>query len=121
VIGGGSPSTATASVHRFDPVSNAWTAQTPLPRKRCCIADAAEAVDGLIYVFGGEQQGSVFLDDVDAFDPVAGTWQSRPYLNKPRAALAVSGYLGVLVVSGGHVGNTIPSQVLRAVQLYDPR
>ncbi|MEU0881637.1 kelch repeat-containing protein [Lentzea sp. NPDC005914] len=64
---------------------------------------AVAAVDGMVYVAGGGNQG--FRDEVERFDLRSRTWTSVPPLPQLRAAPAGAGLNGLLYVAGGSVND----------------
>src|SRR6185436_4371954 len=68
----------------FDPVAKTYDEKTPIPTPR---GGAATAVlGGRLFVFGGEgadNQKGVF-DNIEAYDPVADSWEKFPAMVLPR-------------------------------------
>ena len=64
---------ATASVERYDPVSETWHFVTPMRRPRFSHACAAHG--GKIYVVGGFAGGE-WLTANERYDPKTGQWES---------------------------------------------
>ena len=98
---------------RFDPDANDWVTLRPLPDATRAAAGAA--LDGEIYVFGGQTAGGV-TERVLAYDVDKGEWEDRAPLPRPlfnEAAVAMGGKIYVL---GGFSGGT----ELRSVYVYDP-
>ena len=99
----------------------AWTALPPLSDPRNHGGGAASG--GLFYAIAGRHQwneisGDVF--DVDAFDPVAGTWTSRAAIPTARSEIAAATWAmpdGRILVVGGSVAGVLPSS---DVFIYDP-
>jgi N-acetylneuraminic acid mutarotase len=98
---------------RFDPAQNQWTPLQPLPDPTRAAAGAA--LDGKVYVFGGQTAGGV-TKRVLAFDIAKGEWEDRAPLPRSlfnEAAVAMDGKIYVL---GGFSGG----KELRSVYVYDP-
>ncbi|HET6656496.1 MAG TPA: kelch repeat-containing protein [Gaiellaceae bacterium] len=98
---------------RFDPAANDWVTLTPLPDPTRAAAGAA--LDGVVYVFGGQTDAGV-TDRVLAYDIAKGEWEDRAPLPRPlfnEAAVAMDGKIYVL---GGFSGG----KELRSVYVYDP-
>ena len=66
---------------RFDPAANDWVTLRPLPDPTRAAAGAA--LDGKVYVFGGQTATGV-TDRVLAFDVARGEWEDRAPLPRPR-------------------------------------
>ena len=75
-------------VERYDPSSGSWTTDLePMSSKRSGIA--ANNVNGLIYVLGGEQNQGTF-DDNERYDPVNNTWTIESSMLTVRHGLGVT-------------------------------
>jgi N-acetylneuraminic acid mutarotase len=89
-----------------------WMTKAPLPTARDFAG--VVALNGMLYVIGGDTAGSVA---VAAYDPGTDTWSSRaPMPPKPGSfgAAAINGIL--YAVAGGDVTGTPPA----TLQAYDP-
>jgi N-acetylneuraminic acid mutarotase len=88
VIGGregGSPGTGPALdvVERYDIASDTWTTgYTPLPTPRSDMAVVTRG--GKIYVFGGWNDSSGIVGNVDVYNPVKDTWTTLAPMPQPR-------------------------------------
>jgi N-acetylneuraminic acid mutarotase len=71
---------------------------------------AAVELGGLIYAIGGVGNGTA--TEVEAFDPVAGSWTIKPSMSFPRAQFAAVAVNGRIYVLGGQ------STVL--IEAFDP-
>lgn len=104
-IGGGRPTTGgSVSVYAYVPSLNGWNARRSLLQARCCVAAAAIAASGNLWVIGGRggAGGSVFLRTVERYDPVRDLWDLANSLDAGRGDVA-AGLLGnVILWSGGH-------------------
>ena len=101
-------------VQRFDPKANGWTTLRPLPEP--IRAAAGAALDGQVYVFGGQTEHGVSRR-VLAYDVAKGDWSDRAPLPRAifnEAAVALGGKIYVL---GGYSRGT----ELRSVYVYDPK
>ncbi|APX13998.1 hypothetical protein BWR18_18550 [Tateyamaria omphalii] len=79
-----------AALEVFDPETGLWSVRAPMPRGAGGLA--AAAVDGKLYVFGGEQWSpsqEVFADGW-VYDPATDAWAAMPDLNVPRHGLAAA-------------------------------
>jgi N-acetylneuraminic acid mutarotase len=84
----------------LDGPAGEWVTLAPLPTARG--GTAAGAVNGRVYVAGGEAFGpSRTFPQVEVFDPATTTWTAAPDLPTPRHGLAVVGHEGQLYVIGG--------------------
>ncbi|KAK7483547.1 hypothetical protein BaRGS_00025221, partial [Batillaria attramentaria] len=88
-----------AGVWKYDPRLNQWRAARPLNIARCRFS--VEALDGFIYVLGGETQSSQVTDSVERYDPLADEWTQVAPLPRPRADHASCTLGGRVYVSGG--------------------
>jgi N-acetylneuraminic acid mutarotase len=83
----------------FDPKSNSWTTLAPMPTERGGIA--AAAVNGEIYVFGGESPDTTF-NAVEKYSPQKNVWTADVPMPTPRHGLAaVSVGNNIFVIGGG--------------------
>lgn len=74
--------------HVYDPAADTWTALPLLPVVRSHAEGGSFAIDGKIYIVGGQAEGGASTDAVTVFDPSgnngAGTWQDVPSLTLPK-------------------------------------
>ncbi len=93
----------------YDPRSNSWRSEPPLPTTRDGAALAA-GPDGRLYAIGGEilpapwppsDAGTVFFSETDAYDPASRTWTQVASFPIPSNALAVTGPDGKIYALGG--------------------
>jgi N-acetylneuraminic acid mutarotase len=71
--------------------TDTWEPRTPMPTARGGIA--AAVLEGKIYVFGGEGQGTVF-GEVEVYDPQQNSWRRCTPMPTPRhglGAVAIGG------------------------------
>ena len=73
----------------YDPANNSWTTQAPIPIA-CFSPAAAVDTNGLIYLFGGVNAGSVVIPNVQVYDPVRNTWAVGANLPIATARLAAA-------------------------------
>ena len=88
-----------AVAQRFDPRANSWSGLPPLPEP--VRAGAGAAIDGRIYVIGGQTEDGNDTR-VYAFDLASGAWESRTPLPEPRFNMAAVAFEGKLYAMGGH-------------------
>jgi hypothetical protein len=74
----------------------------PTPR----VGAAGSTLNGKFQVIGG-RNGTTYLNTVEAFDPAANSWTTRPSMPTARAALGVGGLSGFLYAIGGRNGSSI--------------
>ena len=90
-----------------------------MPVARCF--HTATVVDGKIYVLGGytddDQVGCVAAGRVDAYDPVADSWQQLAAMPTARSSHAAAVVDGKIYVSGGSLDSCEHSDALEA---FDP-
>lgn len=81
VIGGLNPTTGTAlaSVDIYDPVTNSWSAGTPMPTARWSLA--ATSMGGKIYVVGGFVPGVGTVGTVEVYDPASPRQSARRWFD----------------------------------------
>lgn len=70
--------------HVYDPVTDTWTELPLLPNVRSHAEGGTFAMDGKIYIFGGQSDGGASTDKVTIFDPAGnngkGSWRDEPSL-----------------------------------------
>jgi N-acetylneuraminic acid mutarotase len=116
-FGAGFQSDMTDALEIFDPATNTWTSQAPMPTVRGGLN--AAAVNGCLHVFGGEGSEGVFPQH-EAYDPTTDTWHSLPPMPTPvhgvTGAAVIDGWIylpGGGTAVGGSSGSTI-HQVVQA-------
>lgn len=102
--------------------SPTWFSGPPMPEPRNHLT--AAAVDGLIYVIGGQNGhdvNPVDRDDVHVYDRVTGEWTELAALPFPRSHVEPGTWVrdGKIWIAGGR-GNTIGQDTLSNVTCYDP-
>jgi hypothetical protein len=85
----------------YDPRSDSWTRETPLPQPLCSYAIAAAA--GQMYLFGG-WNGREYVPSVYIYDPATQSWASGTPLARPRGFAAASTLDDLIYVAGGYDG-----------------
>ncbi|WP_119165586.1 Kelch repeat-containing protein [Algihabitans albus] len=98
----GSPASVNlASLEVFDPATGLWSVKAPMPQAAGGLG--AAAVDGKLYVVGGEQwvpTREVFAEGW-VYDPATDEWEAIPGLNVPRHGLAAAAIDGRIHAVGG--------------------
>lgn len=120
VIGGWNTSSTVrfTTVDVYDPRTNAWSHDTPLPRPRGSMA--AGVVGRSIYLAGGWTPDSPASSDVDSYDIDHRRWTTRTRMPTDRGGAAAAVLDGRLYVIGGQrvVGGHVV--FTNAVESYDP-
>jgi N-acetylneuraminic acid mutarotase len=117
----------------YDPANDSWKALAPMPEPRQ--AGAAVAVNGKIYVIGGDgllpgaanppkPDDIIVVGTNEVYDPAMNEWATKRQMPTPRNHEAIGAVNGKVYVIGGritnaNVGNMISSGV-DAVEEYDP-
>ncbi len=90
-----------ASAEVYDPAANTWTLLAPMPAARTAVA--AVAVNGIIYVIGGNNEQ--VLASVLAYSPATNSWSDMPPLNSVRTNAGAAAVGNVLYAFGGFTGS----------------
>jgi kelch-like protein 17 (actinfilin)/kelch-like protein 20 len=103
-----------ASLNIYDPAADRWTAGAPMraPRAGCCAA----ALDGKLYVIGGSETNSGFLDRVEIYDPATKAWQDGPSIPEGREDMGAAAVDGKIYAMGG-----VKHSVRGDVYIFDPK
>jgi N-acetylneuraminic acid mutarotase len=128
VIGGVLSGTILASNEEYNPATNTWATKASMPTPRFLLATAS--VGGKIYAFGGatalfaDLTGShgltIYLDDVEIYDPATDKWTTGKSMPTPRAGCgAAASDNGMIYVSGGFDGTWSRSVTERYNPLLD--
>jgi N-acetylneuraminic acid mutarotase len=117
VAGGSIDGQCTTLVTAYDPTADAWTPVSSMPGDGRCWA-AVAAVGDTIYVLGGTNtMGSLFWQNLLAFDTIAGSWGLGVHATvpTPRTSMAVAVHDGRIYTMGGYTGEKVD-----VVEIYDP-
>jgi N-acetylneuraminic acid mutarotase len=108
------------AVEAYNPATDTWTRVRPMPTARAGAA-AVAAPDGKIYVIGGYDLATGFLNPlntVEAYDPATNRWSSKAPMPTRRELL------GAAVGRDGRIyavaGENNSHQSLRKVEAYSP-
>ena len=119
VLGGYPPGRLpTNLVQIYDPVASRWSLGPPLPQPIHHIMTAA--VDGKLYVIGGEIDGAstgrpeIFVAHTWVHDPAVGGWIARAPMPTPRSGGGAAVVDGKIYVAGGRPPGG------SAFEVYDP-
>ncbi len=112
-----------AHLEVYDPRSNRWETRSPMPQAQGGLA--AVAVDGKLYVFGGEQwvpEQRVFATNW-VYDPITDRWDTLPALPTPRHGLGAAAVGNRIHVFGGgtKVGGDAATAIHEVLVLGDGR
>ncbi|MEL7434758.1 MAG: kelch repeat-containing protein [Chloroflexota bacterium] len=90
-----------ASLEVYDPEAESWETLAPLPQAAGGIT--AAAVDGKLYVFGGEQwvPEQAVIAEAWVYDPALDQWTSVPDMPTPRHGIAAGAIGNQIYVIGG--------------------
>jgi len=95
-----------ASVHVYDPETDAWTKAADLPIAKGHLAANVLEHNGRVIVISGVAYGSRKLATIDEYDPATDAWTALTPLPEARQS-PVSGIIGNrLIVSGGSLSTT---------------
>ena len=92
----------TARMEAYDPTTNSWTAKAELPEGATEFFGTA-ALDGQIYVIGGEQMSGndvIRTDNVYVYDPSTDTWSTAMGNLEPSGGAFGVGQLGATALDG---------------------
>lgn len=90
-----------AALEVYDPAQDRWTTRAPMPQAQGGLA--AAALDGRLYVFGGEQwvpEQKVFAE-AWVYEPKRDSWTALPALPTPRHGLGAATLGSRIHVFGG--------------------
>lgn len=82
----------------YDPMANIWKSLPNMPTARGGLA--AAALDGCLYVFGGEANTGTFNQN-EEFDPVTEMWRNLAPMPTARHGLGAVSFAGKIYVIGG--------------------
>jgi influenza virus NS1A-binding protein len=103
----------------YDPVTNQWTTEAPMPTARsgCAVA----VYENEIFVIGGEI-GNEYVGNNEVYDPATNTWKTEVSMPIPRADLSASVVDGKIYLIGGkEYSSTNPYySETNANEIYDP-
>ncbi|MBT8108015.1 MAG: hypothetical protein KJP17_07245 [Gammaproteobacteria bacterium] len=120
VLGGGDlqagiiPAPPTTTVQVYDPESDTWIIAPSM--LRAVTNHVAVALDGKIYVIGGEEEFVPMSDVMQEYDPATQMWTQRASMPTARRSAAAAALGGRIFVVGGSSGG----MDVAAVEAYDP-
>ena len=114
VTTGGVPAPPTTTVEVYDPETDSWTFATPM--LRAVTNHVAVALNGKIYVIGGEEEFLPMSNTVQEYDPTTELWTLRGAMPTARESAAAAAFDGRVFVIGGTSGG----MDIATVEAYDP-
>jgi N-acetylneuraminic acid mutarotase len=119
-VGGRISGVHVGTVEAWDPVAATWQATSDLPTPRAGLG-ATATCDGVLVAIGGEDIRGVAdgtFSEVEAWDPLGGTWSRLPDLPTGRHGLGVVAVgSSVLVIGGGTEAGLSASDTVLALDL----
>ena len=117
------------TVEVYDPATDTWAKAQSMNHARC--SAAISVVNGEIYAMGGigwppnrDQSGrylsSLYLSNVEVFNPKTNRWRERTEMSVPKAAHSTSVIDDKIYVMGGHLQEGRKTKTLSAIEVYDP-
>jgi N-acetylneuraminic acid mutarotase len=97
-----------ASVHRYDPATNAWTKLADLPTPKSHDENSVFVYDGKIIMAGGQIGRFGSTDEVVSYDPATNKWTKIGTLPVPQQAGFVVPHGNQIVVTIGNRGDGSP-------------
>ena len=116
-----SPESYLDTVEVYDPEADTWESAAPMPVPR--ITAAVGVIGDQVYLAGGYFWDGVetgFLDRLDRFDPVTGTWAELAPMSQPRSLAAGVVLDGLFYVIGGWTDTGRGNAILGTVEVFDP-
>ncbi len=95
-----------------------WQFKADMPTARYGLA--VGVVNNKIYVIGGYNYSSDYLNTVEEYDPATDTWQQKASMPTARYSLAVCVVNNKIYAIGGYKYNYYSSGFLNTVEEYDP-
>ena len=121
IIGGavGLEESAVSTTNRFDPINNKLEELADINQARYNASGAA--INGKVFVAGGQSSREKFVQSTEAFDPSSNEWQCMTYLTLPHLNASMVCSEGMLFVLGGTT-YTKRGGITRTltVQMFDP-
>ena len=116
-------------VEVYDPATDTWAKAQSMNHARC--SAAMSVVNGEIYAVGGlgwppnrdpsgRYLSSLYLSNVEVFNPKTDQWQERTEMSVPKAAHSTSVIDGKIYVMGGYFHEDGKVKSLSAIEVYDP-
>ncbi len=103
------------SLHIYDPATNAWSTGAAMPVPLAFAS--AVALDGKLYVMGGERDNGSYSDALYIYDPTDGSWTQGAFMSETRAYAGAGVIDGQIYIAGGYAGEAVTRDSL---EIYDP-
>lgn len=112
----GFPFTRFSTLQIYDPKTDSWTTKSPMPR--AVYGAAAGAINGKLYVAGGQADptNGNFVADLQIYDPATDAWKNGAPLPQAIQGANAGVINGKLYVAGGGTAAGITATVF----VYDP-
>lgn len=102
------------SLQIYSPGADSWSLGTPMP---AALAYASSvALDGKLYVIGGEDAAALYANTLYEYDPSNGNWQQKASLSQARAYALAAAVGDKIYVTGGFDG----TDALHTTEIYNP-
>lgn len=110
-----------ASVHAYNPATNAWQELSPLPSGRSHFEPGTFTTRGKIVIFGGRSNTRRVLYDVTAYDPMTDAWTALVPMSVPARAptAALVGHRVLIGMGGVLPSGTAPRAEISACTLEE--
>jgi aqualysin 1 len=106
--------TSAALLHRYDPGTNAWATLRAAPETH--FAPVVAAINGRLYVAGGNGSANTQTGRLDMYTPATNTWSTLSPMPTPRVSAAGGVVGGLLYTVGGRSGTVY----LGTFEAYNP-
>lgn len=117
------------TVEVYDPTTDTWTKAQSMNHARC--SAGISVVNGEIYAIGGigwppnrdtsgRYLSSLYLSNVEAFNPKTNQWRERTEMSAPKATHSTSVIDSKIYVMGGYLQEGEKYKILSTIEIYDP-
>jgi len=106
------------AVEEYDPVADKWAKKADMPVARAVFS--ASVVNGEIYAIGGMDINGNIASTVEKYDPATDKWTKKTDMPTARYLLTTSVVNGKIYAIGGDNENNGNTNILSAVEEYDP-
>jgi uncharacterized repeat protein (TIGR01451 family) len=103
------------TLHIYDPATNAWSTGAALSAPLAFAS--AVALDGKLYVVGGQLDDGRYSDALYVYDPIGDSWSQGASMGEARAYAGAGVIDGQIYVAGGYAGGDVNHNSL---EIYDP-
>ena len=103
------------SLHIYDPAADSWSTGAAMLAPLAFAS--AVALDGELYVMGGELDNGSYSDALYIYDPVGDSWSQGASMSETRAYAGAGVIDGQIYVAGGYGGGDVTRDSL---EIYDP-